>query len=45
MTTKQRFRNGKYRIEVREKDHALMHVYFAGGGLSVYRPGLQRLGS
>ncbi len=35
MTTKQRFRNGKFRIEVREKDHAPMHVHLAGGGLDV----------
>lgn len=35
MTTKHRFRNGKYRLEVREKDHAPMHVHLAGGEFDV----------
>ena len=35
MTTKQRFRNNKYRLEVREDDHPPMHVHLAGGGIDV----------
>ena len=33
MTTKQRFRN-KYRLELRENDHAPMHVHFVGGDIN-----------
>ena len=35
MTTKHRFRNGKYRLELREKDHGPMHVHLTGGGFDV----------
>ena len=35
MTTKQRFRNNKYRLEVRERDHGPVHVYLVGGGFDV----------
>ena len=35
MTTKHRFRNGKYRLEVREKDHLPMHVHLTGGEFDV----------
>ena len=35
MTTKHRFRNGQYRIELREKDHLPPHVHLTGGGLDV----------
>ncbi len=35
MTTKQRFRSGRYRLEVREKDHPPGHVHLTGGGLDV----------
>ena len=35
MTTKQRFRNNKYRLEVRERDHLPMHAHLAGGGYDV----------
>jgi len=34
MTTKQRFR-GKYRLELRERDHLPPHVHLTGGGLNV----------
>lgn len=34
MTTKKRFRN-KYRLEVRERDHAPAHVHLFGGGYDV----------
>ncbi len=34
MTTKQRFR-GKYRLEIREKDHHPMHVHLSGGAIDV----------
>lgn len=32
MTTKQRFFNNKYRLQLREKDHEPMHVHLVGGG-------------
>lgn len=35
MTTKQRFRNNKYRLEVRERDHGPAHVHLTGGGFDV----------
>lgn len=35
MTTKQRFRNNKYRLEVRERDHGPAHVHLVGGGFDV----------
>lgn len=35
MTTKQRFRNNKYRLEVRERDHGPPHVHLVGGGFDV----------
>lgn len=35
MTTKQRFRNNKYRLEVRERDHLPAHVHLFGGGYDV----------
>lgn len=35
MTTKQRFRNNKFRLEVRERDHGPAHVHLAGGGFDV----------
>lgn len=35
MTTKQRFRNGKYRLELREKDHSPMHVHLVGGSIDI----------
>jgi hypothetical protein len=35
MTTLQRFRNKKYRIEVRERDHGPAHVHLTGGGYDV----------
>ena len=35
VTTKQRFRNNKYRLEVRERDHLPMHVHLVGGGFDV----------
>jgi len=31
MTTKQRFRNNKFRLEVRERDHGTAHVHLRGG--------------
>ena len=31
MTTKHRFRNGKYRLEVRERDHGPAHCHLIGG--------------
>ena len=34
MTTKHRFRN-KFRLEVRERDHAPAHVHLTGGGFDV----------
>ena len=34
VTTKQRFRN-KYRLQLREKDHAPMHVHLVGGEVNV----------
>lgn len=34
VTTKHRFRN-KYRLEVRERDHAPAHVHLTGGGFDV----------
>ena len=35
MTTKQRFRNKKYRLEVRERDHGPAHAHLTGGGFDV----------
>jgi hypothetical protein len=35
MSTKQRFRNNKYRLEVRERDHGPAHVHLVGGGFDV----------
>ncbi|MBF0503432.1 MAG: DUF4160 domain-containing protein [Candidatus Riflebacteria bacterium] len=35
MTTKQRFRNGRYRLEIREKDHLPSHAHLSGGGLDI----------
>lgn len=35
MTTKQRFRNNKYRLEIRERDHGPAHVHLTGGGFDV----------
>ena len=35
MTTIHRFRNNKYRLEVRECDHLPMHVHLVGGGFDV----------
>lgn len=35
MTTRHRFRNGKYRLEIREKDHLPMHVHVTGGAFDV----------
>lgn len=35
MTTKHRFRDGRYRLEVREKDHLPMHVHLTGGGIDL----------
>ena len=35
MTTKQRFRSNKYRLEVRERDHLPMHAHLTGGGCDV----------
>lgn len=34
MTTKQRFR-GKYRLELRERDHLPPHVHLTGSGLDM----------
>ncbi len=35
MSTKQRFRNNKYRLELRERDHLPPHVHLTGGGLDI----------
>ena len=35
VTTKQRFRNNKYRLEVRERDHLPMHAHLVGGEYDV----------
>ena len=35
MTTKQRFRNDKFKLEVRERDHGPAHVHLVGGGFDV----------
>jgi len=35
MTTTQRFRHGKYRLELRERDHLPPHVHLTGAGLNV----------
>jgi hypothetical protein len=35
MTTKQRFRNNKYQLEIRERDHGPAHVHLTGGGFDV----------
>jgi len=40
MTTKQRFRAGKYRLELRERDHLPPHVHLTGaGGERAYQSG------
>lgn len=35
MTSKQRFRGNKYRLQVRERDHNPPHVHLVGAGLDV----------
>jgi hypothetical protein len=35
MTTKQRFRNNKYRLEIRERDHGPAHAHLVGGNVDV----------
>ena len=35
MTTKQRFRSNRFRLEVRERDHGPPHVHLVGGGYDV----------
>jgi hypothetical protein len=35
MTTKQRFRNNKFRLEIRERDHNPPHVHLVGGEYDV----------
>jgi len=35
MSTKQRFRNHKFRLELRERDHLPPHVHLTGAGLNV----------
>jgi len=47
MTTKHRFRNNKYRLEVRERDHLPAHVHLFGGGIDViiYLATLQSVGN
>lgn len=35
MTTKQRFRNHKYRLEVRERDYGPAHCHLVGGEVDV----------
>jgi Domain of unknown function (DUF4160) len=35
MTTKQRFRNGTFRLELRERDHGPPHVHLVGGEFDV----------
>jgi hypothetical protein len=35
MTTKHRFRNNKYRLQVREDDHLPPHVHLVGGSIDV----------
>lgn len=35
MTTKHRFRNQKYRLEVRERDHGPAHCHLVGGEVDV----------
>lgn len=35
MTTKHRFQNNKYRLEVRERDHNPPHVHLFGGGRDI----------
>lgn len=35
MTTKQRFRNHKFRLEVRERDHGPAHCHLVGGSVDV----------
>ncbi len=35
MTTKQRFRSNKYRLEVRERDHGPAHCHLVGGEVDV----------
>lgn len=35
MTTRQRFRGGRYRLELRERDHGPAHVHLVGGDVDV----------
>lgn len=35
MTTKQRFGNNKYRLEIRERDHGPAHCHLVGGSVDV----------
>ena len=35
MTSKQRFRNNKYRMELRERDHGPAHVHLTVSGFDV----------
>ena len=35
MTTKHRFRNNKFRLEVRERDHGPAHYHLVGGEVDV----------
>ena len=35
MTTKQRFRNNKFKLEVRERDYGPAHVHLVGSGFDV----------
>ncbi len=35
ITTKHRFRNNKFRLELRERDHLPPHVHLTGGGVDV----------
>lgn len=35
MTTQHRFRNNKYRLEIRERDHGPAHCHLVGGNVDV----------
>jgi hypothetical protein len=35
VTTKHRFRQGKYRLEIRERDHGPAHCHLVGGEVDV----------